>query len=94
MRKDREQQKKEVYKQLDLFIDTHPSEQTDSGTEKSARQWSATNHGFKVYREPPKIWRKLNIYFLRITAIVMIMTKKKMSVINPVQKLRRLFLDV
>jgi RNA-directed DNA polymerase len=37
MRKDREQQKKEVHKQLDLFIDTYPSEQTDSGTEKSAR---------------------------------------------------------
>jgi group II intron reverse transcriptase/maturase len=35
MRKDREQQKKEVYKQLDLFKDTHPSEQTDSGTERS-----------------------------------------------------------
>lgn len=37
MRKDREQQKKKVYKQLNLFTDTHPFGQTDSGTEKSAR---------------------------------------------------------
>lgn len=35
MRKDREQQKKKVYKQLNLFTDTAPSGQTDSGTEKS-----------------------------------------------------------
>lgn len=36
MRKDREQQKKKVYKQLDLFTD-NPSLQTDSGTEKFSR---------------------------------------------------------
>ena len=37
MRKDREQQKKEEYKQLNLFTDCTPSGQADSGTEKSAR---------------------------------------------------------
>lgn len=41
MRKDREQQKKEVYKQLNLFIDT-PCGQTDSSTE------SAVRHGVEL----------------------------------------------
>lgn len=36
MRKDREQQKKEVYKQLNLFIDT-PCGQTDGSTERTVR---------------------------------------------------------